>query len=669
MNATRAVGIDLGTTNSVVACLDETGRTQVVRNAEGELVTPSVVFFDKTEIVVGRPARQAARVDASRVAACVKRDMGQPHYSHLINGQHLPPEVIQACILRKLRRDTEAAIGPNFKTVITVPAYFDEPRRKATSDAGEMAGLDVLDIVNEPTAAALAFSEQSGYLTDAGQPREPIKVLVYDLGGGTFDVTLIDLVPGNITTLATDGDVQLGGRDWDELLADHAAAAFVAQLGIDPRQDQTSVSRLMALVEEAKHTLTSRGRSVIHVEHAGRSVEVPITLRQFEQLSEALLERTAFTTRQLLSHAGVAWGDVSRVLLVGGSTRMPMVAAMLQRLSGVPADRSINPDEAVARGAALFAWYQMQKQGDAGGGTFQVTDVNAHSLGIQAIDQQTRQRENIIVIPRNTPLPVKVTRPFVTQTINQKSIVVQVLEGESRQPTLCSPIGRTVLRDLPADLPQGYPVHITFAYGSNSRLHVEAGLAGTDRKVAIALERERGLSGELVHRWRQLFDDQQGETDVDALLAEALQTPGVPTAARPVNTSTGASASAAVGVTPGAQPLAKTAAWTGKPPGGTASLQPRAAAAPLASPVASPSSAQSASATVTHADDQPGAPKAEETLAPDSTPAAGDGGPGWAWWTILIGGICAAAAVGFALTYLMLCWLSPAVDIFGIFSP
>jgi molecular chaperone DnaK len=244
MADTKAVGIDLGTTNSAVAWLDESGRTAMLRNTEGDLLTPSVVFFDETEIVVGKEAVRAATVHPDRVAQWVKRDMGSPVYSRPIRGEYLPPEVIQSCILRKLRADIVANVGSAAKAVITVPAYFDEPRRKATADAGEMAGLSLLDIVNEPTAAALAFGEVLGYLSPAGKVLQQMTVLVYDLGGGTFDVTLLRLASADIKTLATDGDVQLGGHDWDERLVRYAADCFQKAHGMDPRQDPATLNRL-----------------------------------------------------------------------------------------------------------------------------------------------------------------------------------------------------------------------------------------------------------------------------------------------------------------------------------------------------------------------------------------------------------------------------------------
>ena len=321
----RPVGIDLGTTFSAVAYVDESGRTAIVRNAEGDLLTPSVVLFDDDEVVVGKEARTATTVHPDLVAEWVKRDMGLPYYTRPIRGHKFPPEVIQGCILRKLKTDAVRTLGELDRVVITVPAYFDEPRRKATADAGEMAGLKVLDIVNEPTAAALAFGETLGYLTPDAAPKEEMTVLVYDLGGGTFDVTLLRLAPGNIQTFATDGDVQLGGHDWDMRLVDHVADRFKRLHKRDPRQDPVGMNRLLDAAIEAKHALSARGRTTIRVEWAGQVIEVPVTREQFEEMTADLLERTSYTTRQLLAAAGREWKDVTRLLLVGGSTRMPMV--------------------------------------------------------------------------------------------------------------------------------------------------------------------------------------------------------------------------------------------------------------------------------------------------------------------------------------------------------
>jgi molecular chaperone DnaK len=498
----------------------------MLRNAEGDIITPSVVLFDDSEVIVGKEARRLAHLYPDRVAEWVKRDMGQPVYSRPIRGERLPPEVIQACILRKLKADILATVGPTAKAVITVPAYFDELRRKATADAGEMAGLSLLDIVNEPTAAALGFGEALGYLSPLGKPLGEMVVMVYDLGGGTFDATLLRLAPGDIRTLATDGDVQLGGHDWDTRLVDHAAEVFRQAHGRDPRDDPAALSRLYAAAVEAKHTLSARTRATIRVEHAGSTCEVPVTREAFEEMTADLVERTAYTTRQLLAAAGLQWSDVSRLLLVGGATRMPMVSRMLHELTGLTPDRTVNPDEAVARGAAIYANYLLAvREGGPAGAKFKVTNVNSHSLGVEGIDPQTYRKINVVLIPRNTPLPAKAAEKFMTKTEGQRSIVIQVLEGESTLPGECMAIGRTVIRDLPAGLPKGWPVEVSFEYGENGRLTVRGQVPGTHREVVLDLERDVGLSNEGISRWKQAVASTAGFDAFESMIQEVLPVP------------------------------------------------------------------------------------------------------------------------------------------------
>ena len=503
MASQPAVGIDLGTTNSAAARIDDTGRTVMIRNTEGDLLTPSVVLFEDAEVVVGKVAQSASVVHPELVAQWAKRDMGLASYSRPIRGEYLPPEVIQACILRKLNADIMETLDCDARVVITVPAYFDEPRRKATADAGDMAGIDVLDIVNEPTAAALSFGETAGYLTSSGEVREPMTVLVYDLGGGTFDVTLLRLSPGDIRTLATDGDVQLGGHDWDLRLVDYVADSFKEAHGLDPRDDPGALNRLHWLVVEAKHTLSARAHTSIRVEFDGRTHDLDITRDKFEELAADLLERTSHTTRGLLKDAQLAWSDVSRILLVGGATRMPMVVRLLHDLSGLTPDRTVNPDEAVARGAAIYANYLLAKQDeDRLEPDFEVVDVNSHSLGVEGIQPETMRKTNVVLIRRNMPLPAKFAETFTTKRDGQQSIVVKVLEGESSLPEACTAIGRTVVRDLPPDLPKGWPIEITFEYGTNGRLRVTAVLPGKECQVALDVEREGGLSGQQTEQWK-----------------------------------------------------------------------------------------------------------------------------------------------------------------------
>lgn len=519
----RPIGIDLGTTFSAVAYIDESGRTAIVRNIEGDLLTPSVVLFTDDEVVVGKEARGATTVHPDLVAEWVKRDMGLPYYTRPIHGQRLPPEVIQACILRKLKADAVRTLGDLDRVVITVPAYFDEPRRKSTADAGEMAGLKVLDIVNEPTAAALAFGEMLGYLTPGAAPKEEMTILVYDLGGGTFDVTLLRLSPGNIQTIATDGDVRLGGHDWDMRLAEYVADRFNKLHKRDPRQNPIVMNRILASAIDAKEALSARGRTTIQVEWADQMIGVPITREQFEEMTADLLERTTYTTRQLLAAAKMKWSDITRLLLVGGSTRMPMVVDMLRNLSGMEPDHTVNPDEAVARGAALYAEYLLAKE--AGGGKhpdLNITNVNSHSLGVEGIDPETMRKRNIVLIPHNTPLPAKVTEQFATKTANQRSIVLQVLEGESQQPEECTAIGRTVIRDIPEGLPQGWPVDVAFEYAANGRLTLNAVVHGTQQRATLDLERAVGISNDGIAGWKKPIDKAAGFDEFEAMVQEVM---------------------------------------------------------------------------------------------------------------------------------------------------
>ena len=290
----------------------------MVPGVSGEVLTPTTVFFADGPVLVGKKAQAAGILQPDRYAECVKRDMGNPLYSKPLRGKFVPPEVIQAFVLRKLRNDIKRVVPDEYRVVITVPAFFDEPRRKATADTGEMAGMDVLDIVNEPTAAALAFGEELGYLTGNGTVRERIKVLVYDLGGGTFDATVVEMKPDEIRTLATDGDVHLGGRDWDQRLVDHLAEEFIRTYREDPRTNPIVLQRLLVEVDEAKRRLSKVDKTEVVVDHAGMTMRTTIDRMIFEELTEDLLARTAFTTSEVLRAASLDWSDLSRILLCGG---------------------------------------------------------------------------------------------------------------------------------------------------------------------------------------------------------------------------------------------------------------------------------------------------------------------------------------------------------------
>ncbi len=516
-----AVGIDLGTTFSLVAHVDAQGRPACIPNSAGDLLTPSIVLFDEGGAVVGKEAVLASAMEPDKVAECVKRDMGAKAYRKKINGEDLPPEVISSMILRSLKADAERRLGPVKKAVITVPAYFDDTRRRATMDAGRLAGLEVLDIINEPTAAAVAYGYQLGFL-DAGGLRDdrPLRVLVYDLGGGTFDVTLLEIRGKLFKALATDGDVGLGGKDWDDRLVELAAGRFREQFHDDPREDPVSLQELRLAAEAAKRTLTERPKAALFINHHGSRLKVEVTRQEFEDASRPLLDRTRMTVEIVLRHAGMTWADVDRVLLVGGSTRMPMVGRMLQELSGKPPDRSINPDEAVAHGAALFAALLAAKvRGPEGAheqapvnAPFEVENVNSHSLGILGKDVKSGRKVNRVLIPRNSPLPRTVSKVFRTFRPNQRSVEVRVLEGESERPEVCTQVGVCAIRDLPPNLPVGWPVRVSYSYEANGRLHVTARVKGHSQGVVTDFLCENRMPDEDLDLWIHYVDEEFRES-------------------------------------------------------------------------------------------------------------------------------------------------------------
>jgi molecular chaperone DnaK len=500
-----AVGIDLGTTYSVLAHVDNSGRPWTVSNAEGEALTPSAVFFDRNRVVVGKPAIKAAEFEPLRVAQFVKRQMGESVFPSPIGGRNFPPEVLQALVLRKLRDDARLKLGPFTKAVITVPAYFNEPRRRATQDAGRLAGLDVLDIINEPTAAAIAFGVQQGFLTPQGESSRRETLLVYDLGGGTFDVTLMEIDGLHYRTIATAGDVYLGGMDWDQRLIDRVAQRFLDQFGIDPRQDEHALARLRWEVIEAKHALSARDEVELHFAHDGHRMRADLSREQFESLTGELLDRTMLTVRRVLKEAGRTWSDVTRLLLVGGATRMAMVQQMLRTESGLEPDRSLAADEAVAHGAAIYAALQTlpdhpQYQG------ISVRNVNSHDLGVLAIEPSTGMRRRQVLIPRNTPLPVVGICDFVTQRDGQANVRVSVVEGGDITGMHATPIGKCVVAGLPPGLPARSRVRVSFDYSASGLLNVGAALPGTGRHAAITIRRTSNLDDETFATWQAAIE-------------------------------------------------------------------------------------------------------------------------------------------------------------------
>lgn len=516
--AQPAIGIDLGTTFSALACLDDQGRPRTIANRDGELATPSVVYFGRSGVVVGREALKAACFEPDAVAQYAKRDMGKLSYRRLVRGSRLPPEVIQALILRKLKDDAEFKVGEFRKAVITVPAFFNEPRRKATMDAGLLAGLEVLDIINEPTAAAIAYGIQRGFLDAQGQSQRRETILVYDLGGGTFDVTLMEIDGLSYKALATDGDVNLGGIDWNQRIADYLADQFQGEHGIDPRHDLVASQVLLQEAEDAKLALTDCERVPLQYTFGEKRSVVVLTRQILEAMTDDLLQRTIITCNCLLREAGVKWGDLTRVLLVGGSSRIPVIQQALEREAGMPVDRSLLPEEPVAMGAAFYAGFLL------GGGngrrpSMSVQNVSSHHLGVLGVERATGMPRRKILIPRNTPLPATGAGRFTTLHDDQSGVLVDVVEGGDDSGTNATRIGQCIVAGLPPGLPAGTPVHVHFAYATNGRLTVDASLPGIDHRVTMAITSASGLSDEAIRQWTQRIEEDQwfgipGDEDV-----------------------------------------------------------------------------------------------------------------------------------------------------------
>lgn len=527
-----AVGIDLGTTRSVVAHLDSSGRPQTIQNLEGDATTPSVVFFDDSSIVVGKEAVKVAEYEPERVVHFAKRHLGKKDFNISVAGRELPPEIVQALVLDKLKKDATARLGTFEQCVVTVPAYFNEPRRKATQDAGRIAGLNVIDIINEPTAAALAYGVQQGFLNAEGQAEELETVLVYDLGGGTFDVTLMEIRGNDYRAIATAGDVYLGGMDWDYRIVDHVAEQFQIQHGVDPREDPADRLRLLSEAEDAKRSLSQRDSVVIRFAAGGSRIQVPLGRDEFNSMCGDLVDRTLFTTRRVLESADRSFSDVSRLLLVGGSSRMPMIQEMLQSESGLNLDRSLSADESVAHGAAIYAGILMNPDGPGSSG-IKVSNVNSHDLGILGQDRSTGKPRRSMMIARNTELPATIAKRFKTSKQGQGSVTVNVVEGGDDEGKHSTLIGRCLVQGLPADLPVSTPVDVIFNYAENGRLRIVAQLPTLKKMASLDIERGQGLADDEILLWKKRVENGLQQTSPAAAAPPAPPPqPPIP-AARP----------------------------------------------------------------------------------------------------------------------------------------
>ena len=484
----KVIGIDLGTTNSCVVVL-EGGEPQVITNAEGMRTTPSVVAFTKDgDRIVGEPAKRQAVTNADNTIISIKTHMGTD-YKVNIDGKDYTPQDISAIILQKLKSDAESYLGQTVtEAVITVPAYFTDAQRQATKDAGRIAGLEVKRIVNEPTAAALAYGLDK---LDKEQ-----KILVFDLGGGTFDVSVLEIGDGTFEVLATAGNNRLGGDDFDQILIDYLADEFKKSEGVDLRNDKMALQRLKEAAEKAKKELSSTMSTNVNLPFITATAEGPkhltmdITRAKFDELTAILVEKTMEPTRRALQDAGLSTSDIDDVLLVGGSTRIPAVQEAVKKFIGKEAHKGINPDECVAVGAAIQAGVLTGEVND-----LLLLDVTPLSLGIETMGNVMTK-----IIERNTTIPTKKSQVFSTATDNQPAVDIHVLQGERSMSYDNTTLGRFQLTDIPP-APRGIPqIEVTFDIDANGIVHVTAKDLGTGKEQKVTITSGTNLSEEEIER-------------------------------------------------------------------------------------------------------------------------------------------------------------------------
>ncbi|GAB3109098.1 molecular chaperone DnaK [Janibacter alkaliphilus] len=511
----RAVGIDLGTTNSAVAVL-EGGEPTIIANAEGGRTTPSVVGFSKGgEVLVGDIAKRQAVNNADRTIRSVKRHMGTDWKSEDIDGKTYTAQEVSARTLQKLKRDAESYLGEDVTdAVITVPAYFDDHERQATKEAGEIAGLNVLRIVNEPTAAALAYGLDKG--------KEDEQILVFDLGGGTFDVSLLEVGKdaedgfATIQVKATSGDNQLGGDDWDERIVQHLLTQVKNSTGVDLSKDKIAMQRLTDAAEQAKKELSSSTSTSINLQYLSMGENGPIhldetlTRAQFEQMTKDLLDRTKQPFENVMKDAGVSIGEIDHVVLVGGSTRMPAVSNLVKEMTGKEPNKGVNPDEVVALGAALQAGVLKGERKDV-----LLIDVTPLSLGIE-----TKGGLFTKLIERNTAIPTKRSEVFSTAEDNQPSVLIQVFQGEREIAQQNKNLGTFELSGI-APAPRGVPqVEVTFDIDANGIVNVSAKDRGTGQEQKITISGGSALSKEEIDR---MVQEAEAHADEDKKRREELE--------------------------------------------------------------------------------------------------------------------------------------------------
>jgi molecular chaperone DnaK len=494
----KAVGIDLGTTNSVVSVL-EGGDPVVIPNSEGSHTTPSVVAFAKNgEVLVGQIAKNQAITNPDRTIRSVKRHMGDTSWKINIDGKDYTSQEISARTLMKLKRDAEAYLGDTVtQAVITVPAYFDDAQRTATKEAGQIAGLEVLRIINEPTAAALAYG-----LEREGSDQT---ILVFDLGGGTFDVSILEIGDGVFEVKATHGDTSLGGDDWDQRVIDWLVSTFKANQGVDLTQDKMAVQRLKEAAEKAKIELSQVQQTQINLPYITEGplhLDEQLTRAKFQELTADLLDRCKVPFEQAIKDAGLSKGDIDHVVMVGGSTRMPAVVDVIKQLTGKDPHKGVNPDEVVAVGAAIQAGVLKGEVKDV-----LLLDVTPLSLGIE-----TKGGVMTRLIERNTTIPTRRTEVFTTAEDNQPSVEIHVLQGERDMADFNKTLGKFQLVDLPP-APRGVPqIEVTFDIDANGIVHVSAKDRATSKEQSMTITGQSSLNKDSIN---QMVKDAEAHAEED----------------------------------------------------------------------------------------------------------------------------------------------------------
>lgn len=479
MSQRKAIGIDLGTTFSTVAHIDAYGKPQIVPNSESERITPSVVLFDGGgSVVVGTVAKNNSVAEPERIVDFVKREMGKPkdQFHRQFGDKIYSAEELSALILTKLKGDAEKYLKqPVTDAVITVPAYFNDAERTATITAGQLAGLNVLQIINEPTAAAVAYG--------LDKLDEDQTVFVFDLGGGTFDVTIMRIEGSHINMLATNGDHRLGGKDWDDVIVNMVAEEFDREHGENPLLDLQSYQDLQSRALAAKIQLSSRERTAIVHSYNGKSVKVELTREEFERRTRHLVEKCKAICEIVMEEAKLQWTNLNKILLVGGMTRMPMIRDMITQLSPIEVGEDVNADEAVAIGAAIQAILVMlQEEQTSGeqvlpedtrqqfssrdGALMHVTNITSHTLGVVLWNESDLQEYVYPMIGKMSPIPATAKNYFGTASANMPRAIVRIVEGESSMPTECTPLGICDVK-LPPFLPKGSPVELVYEYNAN----------------------------------------------------------------------------------------------------------------------------------------------------------------------------------------------------------